>query len=185
MCPIEGVRGAVSATDNYHGSGFSGVDSKLRFTLPVDLRRRVKAGSDDQNLLFINMTPDLPCLTGFGEDHVAEMRAEIEAEVAAARALGQSIDRHRRARDMAAGIARITFDDGGRFSIPEEIAEMMGIDDCLFFVGAFWTFEIWSPQRFLESDHGSEFERMRCRKALAEWRANPKNPRVGKTGSAA
>lgn len=175
----------MSASDHYHGSAFSGVDSKLRFTLPVDLRRRVKAGSADQNLLFINMTPDLPCLTGFGEDYVAEMRAEIEAQVAAARALGNPVDRHRLARDMAAGIARITFDDGGRFSIPEEIAEMMGIDDCLFFVGAFWTFEVWAPERFLASDHGSEFERTRCRKLLEEWRANPKNPRLAKAGARA
>jgi MraZ protein len=168
----------VSAADNYHGSGFSGVDSKLRFTLPVDLRRRVKAGNAaEQNLLFINMTPDLPCLTGFGEDYLSEMKADLEAEVSAARALGQSVDRHRRARDLVAGVERITFDDGGRFAIPDEIREMMGIEDCLFFVGAIWTFEIWSPERFLASDHGSEIARVRCRKAMAEWEANPKNPR--------
>lgn len=167
----------MSAADDYHGSGFSGVDSKLRFTLPVDLRRRVKAGSGDANTLFINMTPDLPCLTGFGEDHLADMKSEIVADVAAARARGEGLDRHRRAVDMVAGVERVTFDDGGRFSLPDEIRELMGIDDCLYFVGAIWTFEIWSPERFLAAGHGSEIARIRCRKAMAEWATNPKNPR--------
>jgi MraZ protein len=174
---MQGVRGEVSVADDYHGSGFSGVDSKLRFTLPVDLRRRVKAGSGDNNVLYINMTPDLPCLTGFGEDYLADMKAQIEAEVAAARQHGQNVDRHRRAVDMVAGVERVTFDDGGRFSLPDEVLELMGIDDCLYFVGAIWTFEIWSPQRYLDSGNGSEISRMRCRKAIAEWDANPKNPR--------
>jgi MraZ protein len=167
----------VSGADDYHGSGFSGVDGKLRFTLPVDLRRRVKAGSGDHNVLYINMTPDLPCLTGFGEDYLTDMKQQIEDEVAAARAHGQSVDRHRRAVDMVAGVERVTFDDGGRFSLPDEVMELMGIDDCLYFVGAIWTFEIWSPQRYLDAGQGSEISRMRCRKAMGEWDANPKNPR--------
>ncbi|MET0361471.1 MAG: division/cell wall cluster transcriptional repressor MraZ [Sphingobium sp.] len=166
----------MSAADNYHGSGFSGVDSKLRFTLPVDLRRRVKAGSADHNVLYINMTPDLTCLTGFGEDYLSDMKGQIEEEVAAARIHGQSIDRHQRAVDMVAGVERVTFDDGGRFSLPDEVRELMDIGDMLWFVGAIWTFEIWSPQRYLDSGQGSEISRMRCRKAMAEWDANPKNP---------
>ena len=167
----------MSAADNYHGSGFSGIDGKQRFTLPVDLRRRVKAGSGDHNILYINMTPDLTCLTGFGEDHLSDMRGEIEAEVAAARTRGEALDRHRRAVDMVAGVERITFDDGGRFGLPDEIRELMGIDDCLWFVGAIWTFEIWAPTRYLESGQGTELSRLRCRKAMDEWAANPKNPR--------
>lgn len=169
----------MSAADNYHGSGFSGVDGKQRFTLPVDLRRRVKAGSGDSNALFINMTPDLPCLTGFGEDYLDDMKAEIEAEVIAARARGETLSRHHRARNTVGDVERVTFDDGGRFSLPDEIKELMGIDDCLYFVGAIWTFEIWSPARYLESGLGSELSRLRCRKAMAEWDANPKNPKRG------
>ncbi|MET0364250.1 MAG: division/cell wall cluster transcriptional repressor MraZ [Sphingobium sp.] len=167
----------MSAADNYHGSGFSGVDSKQRFTLPVDLRRRVKAGSGDHNTLFINMTPDLPCLTGFGEDYLSDMKAEIEAEVIAARARGEALDRHRRAVDMVAGVERVTFDDGGRFGLPDEIRELMEIDDCLWFVGAIWTFEIWSPSRYLASGFGTQLARLRCQKAMDEWASNPKNPR--------
>lgn len=166
----------MSAADNYHGSGFSGVDSKLRFTLPVDLRRRVKAGSADHNVLYINMLPDLTCFTGFGEDYLSEMKAEIVAEVDAARTHGKDMDRHRRAVSMVADVERVTFDDGGRFSLPDEVREIMGIDDMLWFVGAIWTFEIWSPQRYLDSGQGSEISRLRCRKAMAEWAANPKNP---------
>ncbi len=166
----------MSAGDNYHGSGFSGVDSKMRFTLPVDLRRRVKAGSGDHNLLFINMLPDLTCLTGFGEDYLSDMKDEIEAEVVAARTLGTTIDRHRRAASTAGDVERITFDDGGRFSLPDEFREIMGIDDMLWFVGAIWTFEIWSPQRFLDSGQGSAISRLRCSKAMNDWAVNPKNP---------
>ncbi|HEX7856580.1 MAG TPA: hypothetical protein VF503_23125 [Sphingobium sp.] len=167
----------MSAADNYHGSGFSGVDSKQRFTLPVDLRRRVKAGSGDHNTLYINLTPELTCLTGFGEDHLSDMKAEIEAEVSAARARGEALDRHRRAVDMVAGVERVTFDDGGRFGLPDEIRELMGIDDCLWFVGAIWTFEVWSPERYLASGQGTELSRIRCRKAMDEWAVNPKNPK--------
>lgn len=174
---MQGVRGKVSAADNYHGSGFSGVDGKQRFTLPVDLRRRVKAGSGDHNILYVNMTPDLTCLTGFGEDHLSAMKADIEAEVAVARARGETLDRHRRGVDAVASVERVTFDDGGRFGLPEEIRELMDIDDCLWFVGGIWMFEIWSPQRYLDSGLGTPLLQLRCRKAMAEWDANPKNPK--------
>jgi MraZ protein len=167
----------VSAADNYHGSFFSGVDSKSRFTLPVDLRRRVKAGSADHNVLYINMTPDLSCLTGFGEDYLSDMKADIEAEVSSARSRGESLDRHRRAVDMVAGVERVTFDDGGRFSLPDEVRELMDIDDSLYFVGAIWTFELWSPERYLASGQGTQLSQLRCRKAMAEWAENPKNPK--------
>jgi DNA-binding transcriptional regulator/RsmH inhibitor MraZ len=150
---------------------------KQRFTLPVDLRRRVKAGSGDHNVLFINLTPELTCLTGFGEDHLNNMRGEIEAEVIAARARGESLDRHRKAVEAVASVERITFDDGGRFSLPDEIRELMGVEDSLWFVGAIWTFEIWAPQRYLDSGQGTPLSQVRCRKAMEDWAANPKNPK--------
>src|ERR1700759_4707958 len=102
----QGVRGEGSAADNYHGSGFSGVDGKQRFTLPVDLRRRVKAGSGDHNVLFVNMTPALACPPGFGEDHLSDMKQQIEDEVTAARARGEALARHRRAVEAVASVER-------------------------------------------------------------------------------
>jgi MraZ protein len=76
-----------------------------------------------------------------------------------------------------AGVESITFDDGGRFALPDDVKRLMGITDCLFFVGAIWTFEVWSPQRFLDSGQGSEILHARCCAALAEWETNPKRPR--------
>jgi MraZ protein len=172
----QGVRGEVSAAEDYKGIGFCGVDSKLRFTLPVDLRHRVRAGSGD-NTLYVNLQNQTPYLTGFGKDFLDDIKAEIEADRQAARQRGEAFDLHARARESVAGVESITFDDGGRFALPDDVKRLMGITDCLFFVGAIWTFEVWSPQRFLDSGQGSEILHARCRAALAEWETNPKRPR--------
>lgn len=169
----------MSATDDYRGIGFSGVDSKWRFTLPVDLRRRVKSGSGE-NVLFINMAADTPYLTGFAQDYLTDLRERIIADEQAARQRGEAFDRHRRAVESVSGVESVTFDEGGRFSLPDDVKELMDIGDCLFFVGAIWSFEIWSPARFLESSHGTELNRRRCRKFMDDWAANPKNPNAGK-----
>lgn len=161
----------MSAADNYHGSAFSGADSKGRFTLPVDLRRRVRAGSGDANLLLVNKTDDTPCILGFGEDHLNDIQQEIEDDAIAARNRGDAFNRQRRAAQMMGGVQRITFDDGGRFALPDGLKKMMGIESGLFFVGAIWTFEIWSPERYLESDYGSDYSRMLCRQEMEAWAA--------------
>jgi DNA-binding transcriptional regulator/RsmH inhibitor MraZ len=173
---VLGVRDEVSAAEDYKGIGFCGVDSKLRFTLPVDLRHRVRAGSGD-NSLYVNLQGGTPYLTGFGKDYLDDIKAEIEADRAAARQRGEPFDLHARARESVAGVESITFDDGGRFALPDDIKSLMGITDCLFFIGAIWTFEVWSPERYLESGQGSEILQARCRAALAEWAANPKRPK--------
>lgn len=166
----------MSVAGNYHGNGFSGVDSKGRFTLPVDLRRRVRAGSGDANQLLINLTSDRPCIVGFGGDYLAAIEQEIEEEAALARAQGQPFNKHQRAAQLTGSVQNVVFDDGGRFALPDPLKRMMGIENSLFFVGALWTFEIWSPERFVTSDYGSDYMRLLCQQEMDDWAANPKNP---------
>jgi DNA-binding transcriptional regulator/RsmH inhibitor MraZ len=165
----------VSIVDDYRGISFSGVDGKDRFTLPADLRHRVRAGSNG-NILHLHLADDCPYMLGFGSDYLNEKKEEISDDMRAARALGNAFDRHALGRIHGADVEDVTFDDGGRFGLPEDIRQIMGITDCLFFVGAIWSFEIWAPQRFLEAGQGSELSRMRCRRFLEQWEQNPKNP---------
>ena len=161
--------------EDYKGSAFCGVDAKQRFTLPVEFRHRVREGSNG-NSLCLHMGDERPYLLGFGEDYVQEIKAEITADGQAARARGEAFDRLEHGRINAGDIETVTFDDGGRFALPDDIRNEMGIADCLFFIGNIWAFEVWAPQIFLDSGQGSRMSRMRCRSELDKWLASPKNP---------
>lgn len=161
----------MSAAGGYRNCHFSGVDGKARFTLPPDLRHRVRAGSEEQNLLHLQIIDGAPFMVGFGSDYldVLAERAKAEARVALER--GLEFDAHRLNARTHGNVVDINFDDGGRFALPLGIGPLMGISEHMFFVGANDTFEIWAPERFLESDLGTEFQRMQCRALLGQSRA--------------
>ncbi|MET0240603.1 MAG: division/cell wall cluster transcriptional repressor MraZ [Sphingobium sp.] len=167
----------MATAEKYHGSVFSGADAKGRFTLPVDMRRRVRAGSGDANNLFVAPTSDLSCIIGFGEDYITEMDQELQADVDAARVRGETVERHSRSKELVRDLERVTFDDGGRFALPPEMKEALEIGESVIFVGALKTFEIWQPDRFFATGQGSEFSRIKLRKAMEEWAAKPKAAR--------
>lgn len=172
---MQGVSGQVSAAGDYLGNAFSGVDSKQRFTLPADFRKRIKEVTGESTLI-VQYEEGSQCLKGFGRDHLDEIKAEISESARVARERGEAFDRHQRALAQMADVETANFDDGGRFSLSDDIKGLLGITDSLFFVGAIWNFEIWSPTRFLESDTGSTLSKARCRAGLDQWLANPKNP---------
>lgn len=152
----------VAARD-YRGIYYGGADSKARFTLPADLRHRVKAGNGGENYLHLSLDGDKPYLLAFAEDYFISAKAEIDALAEVARARGESFDRHRAAKKLAAHTETVTFDDGGRFAIPEDIRQAMGLGDELVFIGATDTFEIWSAERFkAESEDANAIQVARC-----------------------
>lgn len=162
VAPATGVSGVAAAKD-YRGIFFSGADAKSRFTLPADLRHRVKVGNGDENYLHLSLDSDKPYLLGFAEDYFAFAKAQIDARAEMALSNGQEFDRHRAAKKLAAHTETVTFDEGGRFSIPDDIREVMGLGDELVFVGAIDTFEIWSPERFkAESEDATPIQIKRC-----------------------
>lgn len=161
----------VAARD-YRGIYYAGADSKSRFTLPVELRHRVKAGNGGENYLHLSLDGDKPYLLAFAEDYFVSAKAEIDAMAEAARARGEPFDRHRASKKLSAHLETVTFDEGGRFAIPEDIRELMGLGNELAFVGATDTFEIWSVDRFkAESEEASTLQIGRCEKFQREYAA--------------
>ncbi len=161
----------VAARD-YRGIYYSGADAKSRFTLPAELRHRVKAGNDGENYLHLSLDGDKPYLLAFAEDYFASAKAEIDAMAEAARARGEAFDRHRASKKLAAHTETVTFDDGGRFAIPDDIRQAMGMGDELVFVGATDTFEIWSTERFkAESEDANAIQIARCEAFQREYAA--------------
>ncbi len=152
----------VAARD-YRGIYYCGADAKSRFTLPAELRHRVKAGNGGENYLHLSLDGDKPYLLAFAEDYFARAKAEIDAMAEAARSRGEAFDRHSAAKKLAAHTETVTFDDGGRFAIPDDIREAMGMGDELVFIGATDTFEIWSTERFkAESGDANTIQLKRC-----------------------
>lgn len=160
----------MAAAKDYRGIFFNGADSKSRFTLPVELRHRVKAGNDGEQFLHLGLDEAKPYLLGFDEDHFASSKAGIELDAEVARTRGETFDRHRAAKQLAAHTETVTFDDGGRFAIPDDLREVMAIGDVLVFVGAVWTFEIWTPERFLtESEDANAIQTRRCKAFMDQF----------------
>jgi DNA-binding transcriptional regulator/RsmH inhibitor MraZ len=101
---------------------------------------------------------------------------EILEKGKAARDHGAAFDRLEEGRLNFADLEKVTFDDGGRFALDDVVKDVMGITDCLFFVGNGWAFEVWAPEAFLASDIGSRMGKIRCKSLLDQYRANPKTP---------
>jgi MraZ protein len=175
---VQGVQGEVSAEGGYKGYYFSGVDAKDRFTLPVELRHRVRAGSGG-NVLHINQKAGTPYLLGFGGDNLERITSKLDAKEAAAIANGVDYDDHKARRAEMIGMSEITFDDGGRFALPSYIKNFYGITDCLFFAGAGVMFEIWAPDRYLEFGEEHTAVQECCRALYDDWLASPKRPARG------
>ena len=156
-------RGPLAERRFYSGGMLGGVDAKGRLALPASIRQVVETRSG-QRTLFVRVHPTLPCLLAYDSDHVAklsdgfervEQRLLDEANGAEA---GTSA-----ARDVFGALEEVGFDSTGRFGLAPFLKARAGIGADVFYQGANTAFEIWSPDRALESGQltGAAAERLR------------------------
>ncbi|WP_147158512.1 division/cell wall cluster transcriptional repressor MraZ [Novosphingobium sediminis] len=160
----------AGAQSHYWGQGFSPRGEKNRFVLPSDFRQTVREASKGSRTLCLDKHHKHPCLVGFGEsraDSFAEMLAH-EERVAIER--GEPFDMDLRAAQIG-GFARISFDDSGRFVLPEYLGEQAQVGDALYFHGGMHQITIWAPDALFAM--GSEWDSVKsaCRARMAEFTA--------------
>ncbi|MFN4134559.1 MAG: division/cell wall cluster transcriptional repressor MraZ [Novosphingobium sp.] len=152
---------------NLVGQGFSPRGEKGRFVLPADFRSDIYAASANQRILCLDKHPRLPCLTGFGLSRLDDFAAEIDREEEKQLRLGQDFD-----RDMAEaqvyGFYRASFDESGRFVLPDYLSELGQVEDGLYFHGGGRQITIWNPRILFEQGPGWDSAKAGCRAKMAE-----------------
>ena len=170
---MSGERALTGVPSNYWGQGFSPRGEKSRFVLPADFRATVRDASGGQRLLCLDKHHKNPCLVGFGLSRAESFSAAIDREERIAIERGTDFDREERAAQLY-GFLRVSFDDSGRFILPEHLAEQAGIDGALYFHGGGDAFTIWSPDVLFTMGAGWDSAKATCRALMAELSAKAK-----------
>lgn len=137
------------------GTHVNGLDAKGRVSTPAEFRAVVR--QEGLEAVYCRPSLDGPFLVGCGEALMSRLKAQIDAMDA----LDPGRDELAR---LVFGDARLlSFDAGGRVTMPREFVEHAGLAAQAAFVGLGDRFEIWDPQRY-------EAERERARAARRQPR---------------
>lgn len=150
----------------YTGHGICTADGKGRFSLPLDMRKAVKTSSGE-NKLCLGLHPELPCALGFGLSHKLWLEQDVVDRQRAARERGEVFDAEAERERHFADLEDLNFDDGGRFFLPDDIRQMLGIGDTVVFVGIGVHIQLWDPEVLLKSDGRSRRVRHSVEQFLA------------------
>ena len=151
----------------FSGNGICVADGKGRFALPLDMRKAVKASSGE-NRLCLTIHTQLPCAIGFGLSHKQWLEDQVIEMERAARDRGEGFNAEAEREARFADMEDLNFDDGGRFIMPPDIRDMMGITDAIIFVGTSRHIQMWDPQTLLNSDGRSPRVRHAVQRFLDE-----------------
>ncbi len=165
------MAGGVAGTQSqYWGQGFSPRGEKNRFVLPADFRQTVREASHGNRMLCLDRHHKHPCLVGFGESRAASFAEQIAHEERVAIERGEPFDIDERLAQVA-GFARISFDDSGRFVLPEYLGEQVEVADALYFHGGLHQITIWAPDVLFRMGPGWDSVKSACRAKMAEHAA--------------
>jgi MraZ protein len=136
------------------------IDAKGRTSLPARFRDVLAAAND----MLLVVTPALfdPCL------HVYPMRAweELEAKIAALPQFDTNVVAFRR-RYVSAAV-ECELDKQGRILVPPSLREHAGLDKDVLWAGMGPTIELWSKDRWKQSQQMNEAELAGFKAAIAE-----------------
>lgn len=162
-----GVLRVTGVPSKYWGQGFSPRGEKSRFVLPADFRNTVRTASGDQRILCLDKHHKLPCLVGFGLSRAESFADQILHEERVALERGEPFDPDERAAQLY-GFLRTTFDELGRFVLPDHLAEQAQVGEALYFHGGGSNFTIWSPDVLFAMGPGWDSAKATCRALMAE-----------------
>ncbi|MEL7188594.1 MAG: division/cell wall cluster transcriptional repressor MraZ [Pseudomonadota bacterium] len=160
----------MSEFEGYSGQGYSPAGDKGRFVLPPDFRKAVKESSGGQKILCLTKHDRWKCLVGFGTSRHSELDAQLDREEANALQAGKEFDRELKSMRMF-GYKKLSFDDSGRFILPESLRLDRKITDGIFFQGAGRFFTIWAPEVLANMPAEWEDIQTDCRDLIAEAEA--------------
>jgi len=153
----------------YSGQGFSARGEKGRYVLPPAFRNAIAPGKT----LCIAKHDRWSCLTGFGLDRTDNFEAQLDREEESALRLGKEFDRELRSTQLWT-FSEVPFDSSGRFVMPDHLAELVGIDAGICFLGGGQFLTLWSPKQLYKMGQGWEGQQAVCRKLEAEAKGKRK-----------
>jgi len=143
------------------------LDAKRRIVVPQEFRASI-SGPFDGVFCFPSIEAD--CLEGGGKALFDRYAALIE-ELPSGDPLRSALE-----TSVFGGMARLSFDDAGRVTLPPHLCEMFGISDWVAVVGMGDRFQIWPREAF--QAHRAE-ARKAARGGLAELRAAQRSRLTG------
>ena len=167
---MAGKRRVAVGQSQYWGQGFSPRGEKNRFVLPADFRQTVKDASHGNRMLCLDKHHKHPCLVGFGESRTESFAEQIAKEERIALERGEPFDIDERMAQVA-GFARATFDESGRFVLPEYLGDQVEVTDALYFHGGGYQITIWAPEVLFTMGPGWDSVKSACRAKMAEHAA--------------
>ncbi len=150
----------------YTGNAFSVADGKGRFVLPLEMRRLVKAASGGETRLCLSIHIDNGCASGFGLSHKQFLFDEVNEMERDARAAGRPYNGDLERELRLGTIEDVNFDEGGRFFLHPDIKEEAEITDVAFFYGVGRYFQIWKPEKLVDSPERPALIRNKVRRWL-------------------
>ncbi len=150
----------------YSGQDFSPRGEKGRYVLPTEFRKSVIESSGGKTLC-LDKHERWTCLVGFGLSREKELNDQLREEKADAIEYKRDFDTDLR-RIQLFGFRKISFDDSGRFIVPEHLAGLAKLTGEVFFHGAGSFFTLWSPEELYRMGAGWEAAQAACRALLAE-----------------
>ena len=164
--PERGKRLSV-VRDIYQGYALQAIDRKGRVAIPHALRAVIEANSG-QRLLLIGDHQQFPCMIAYDRNWSRLLYDRVEREHELARAAGEKVDRSNSGLHNFANVDEVTFDEAGRFILPEYVMFRAKLDDVAFFAGDADTFQVWNPKILLDTPEVEEGLRDRCRWLMAK-----------------
>ena len=147
----------------YSGGVLGGIDAKGRLALPAPFRQVVETRGETRTL-FLRPHPTLPCLLAYDSAYVSKLSDSFERvddrlfeETDGADAQAS------RAREVFGSLEEVTFDSTGRFGIAPFLKARAGLDGEVYYHGTNNAFEIWAPEKALESGELSQAAAERLR----------------------
>lgn len=157
----------MSAFGGYNGQAYSPSGEKGRFVLPPAFRKAVKESSGGSRTLCLTVHDKFDCLIGFGLSRIDQLHAKLDREEdAAIRRNDDSFDRDVRAAQLF-GFEQLSFDDSGRFIMPEHLRDLGKILDGAYFHAAGDFFFVWAPDQLMQMGPEWKGAQAACAKLMA------------------
>lgn len=135
----------------FQGSALNAIDAKGRLSVPAFLRSVIEKRSECKTLVLAKHDT-YPCISAYDRGYAAVQHAKLERLYEREENDPAALAVYHQRNMLAFGSTEeVPYDSGGRIILPPMMRRKGGLEELALFIGSGETFQIWSPQRFLDS----------------------------------
>jgi MraZ protein len=135
----------------HNGSALNAVDAKGRLSVPAFIRAMIERRSPEK-VIVLGKHEAESCLIGYDANYKRTVLADVNRRKLRDEEHNIDLRAHHARNRRAFGLTEsCAWDSSGRIILPPMMRRVGGIEELVLFVGAGETFELWNPQRALES----------------------------------